>query len=128
MFIFPHSHIFNFSIHKGLKTICDLLFSVAIVLIQHVGPYRRALIFLPGPYSLSLFNCIHTMSPTLNFLFILCRSCLALYFSRDFFSVSFTCKWIYFIFSTICFSLNVSPVSPPSLLLFFHIQHLRVKV
>jgi hypothetical protein len=75
------------------------------------GPYHRALILLLGSCSLSLLiNYNHTLSPTLNVLFILCWSCLALYFSCDFFNVSYTCKWICLIFSIIFSSFNASPV------------------
>jgi hypothetical protein len=74
------------------------------------GIYCRALIFLPGPYSISLFSCNHTLSPTLNVFSILCWSCLALYFSCDLFSVSSTCKWILLIFSTFFSTLSASHV------------------
>ena len=81
------------------------------------GPYRRALFFFLGPCSISLFNYNHTLSPTLNVLSVLRWSCLALYFSYDFFSVSCTCKWICLIFSknisTFSASLVRSSLTPP---------------
>jgi hypothetical protein len=74
------------------------------------GPYRGSLIFLLGPCSLSLFHCNHTLSPILNVLFVLCWSCLSLCFSYDFFNVSYTCKWIFLIFSINLYAFNASPV------------------
>jgi len=74
------------------------------------GPYRRALLFLPRSYSLSLLRCSRTPFPTLNVLSIMCWSCRALYLSRDFFNVSCTCKWIYLILSMNLSSFNASPM------------------
>jgi hypothetical protein len=74
------------------------------------GPYHKALIFILGTCSLSLFTCTQTLFPTLNEFSIMCWSCLALYFSCDFFNISYTCKWIFLIFSTNFSSLNASHV------------------
>ena len=74
------------------------------------GSYFKALIFLPSPYNLSLFNCSHNLSPTLNDFSIICCSCLALYLCCVFCSVSCTCKWISIIFSINFSALKASPI------------------
>ena len=74
------------------------------------GPYLSTLIFLPSLYNLSMFNCSHTLSPTLNDFSVLCLSCLTLYFSCDFCSVSCTCRWICLILSINFSALKASPV------------------
>jgi hypothetical protein len=76
------------------------------------GRYYRALIFLPGTCSLSLFSCIHNLSPTLTIFSIFCWSCLTLYFSCELFNVFCTCKWICLIFYIIFSSFNESPMRP----------------
>ena len=80
------------------------LFSISKVM------YLSALIFLPRPCNLSLFDCSHTLSPTLNDFYVLCLSCLALYFSYKFCSVSYTYRWICLIFSINFLALKESPV------------------